>query len=222
MLDRQCPTDSATRAKSWWLFPILSVIALTCISCNDISKQASSSQGGPVQPPHITEGGRMPLTDSAPIIPTASIAPSPNGLTTDTPTVLSTTTPTSYEAESLQNTQAGGARVISCSGCSGGYRVGDLGSQSNGASGTLKFNNVWEPHADNYPLVVYYTDGATYTRYFYISVNGGREKGYKPPDTRDWNTVGTYKITITLNAGNNTILFYNAKYHAPDIDRIVV
>lgn len=223
MLDRQYPTDPATRTKSWRFFTILSVIAFACISCNDTSQQTSSSQRWPVQPPRITEGGRMPLTDSAPTIPTALIAPpSPNGLATDTPTVLATTIPISYEAEALQNTRASGARVISCSGCSGGYRVGDLGLQSNGTSGTLQFNNVWEPRTDNYPLVVYYTDGATYARYFDISVNGGQGKGYRPPNTGDWNTVGTYKITITLNAGSNTILFYNVKYHSPDIDRIAV
>jgi len=131
------------------------------------------------------------------------------------PTAIATST--SYEAEAPQNALVGGADVLSCSGCSGGEKVGNITG-----NGILQFNNVWEPSTDNYTLVVYYIDGASYTRYFDISVNGGPGKGYTPPDTRDWNTVGAFKITIALNAGNNTIEFYNAKYHAPDIDRILV
>src|SRR5947199_5134807 len=82
MLDREHPSQLRARAKSWCFFTILSVIALACVSCSNASQQASSSRGGTVQPPHITEGGRMALTDSVPpqedITPTVSVsAPTP-------------------------------------------------------------------------------------------------------------------------------------------------
>jgi hypothetical protein len=47
-------------------------------------------------------------------------------------------TGTSYEAESATNTLAGGARLQSCTACSGGQKVGFIGN----GSGTLQFNGA--------------------------------------------------------------------------------
>ena len=45
--------------------------------------------------------------------------------------------PTGYEAEASSSVLAGGAKIINCSACSGGARVGYLGG-----SGTLTMKNI--------------------------------------------------------------------------------
>src|SRR5260370_2251238 len=80
MLGRQYSSGLTVIRKRWLLLGILSVIALACASCSDTAQQTSSSGGGgAVQPAHITEGGRMPLTDSVPpqLDPTSPLPPHP-------------------------------------------------------------------------------------------------------------------------------------------------
>jgi hypothetical protein len=122
----------------------------------------------------------------------------------------------SYEAESSANTLAGGAVVASCSTCSGGQKVGYVGN-----GGTLQFNNVSKASAGSYTLVIYYCDGDS-GRTAYMSINGGSGTAINFAGTGGWNTVGTYAVTVSLNAGNNTIKFYNSSAYAPDFDRIAV
>src|SRR5262249_18749731 len=112
MLEREYPSQLRARAKPRWLFTILSVIALACISFSD----AAPSQRRTVQSPHVSEAGRLPLTDSVPPqgnrTPTVPVPPPQRTPTIATPTP---TTSTSYEAEAPQSTLTGGAQVLSCS-----------------------------------------------------------------------------------------------------------
>src|SRR5262249_1616787 len=124
--------------------------------------------------------------------------------------------PASYEAEASENTLAGGARLYSCSGCSGGKKVGQIGK-----GGTLQFSNISKSSTSNYTLTIYYVDGDA-GRTLYTSVNGGSGTAINVSGTGDWSTVGTVSITVSLQAGNNTIEFYNPSAMGPDIDRIVV
>jgi len=158
----------------------------------------------------------MPVRNSPPVRPPAS-APAPTP--TPAPIVVG---PTSYEAESSQNTIANGAQVISCSSCSGGYRVGYLGNQPNGKSGTLQFNNVNKISAGTYTLTLYYSNGATSNQDEYISVNGGSAIVFSGSPTGSFSTFTTAGIAVSLNGGKNTIEFYNPQSSAPDIDKIVV
>jgi alpha-galactosidase len=75
---------------------------------------------------------------------------------------------TSYEAEAAANTLAGGAVVASCTACSGGKKVGFVGS-----GGTLTFNGVTAPSAGTYQVTIAYLDGSATGRQAQISVNGG-------------------------------------------------
>ncbi len=131
-------------------------------------------------------------------------------------------TPTSYEAESPQNTIAGTAKVISCSGCSGGYRVGILGLQSNGGEGTLRFNNVNKSSAGRYTLTIYYTEGDAGSMTGYISVNARSAITFIGSDTGSFSTVRTVNVVVSLSAGDNTIEFSNTHDRSPSIDKIVV
>ena len=123
----------------------------------------------------------------------------------------------SYEAESSANTLAGGAVVVSCSACSGGQKVGNIGN-----GGTLQFNHVNVSNAGTYIMTISYVDGDA-GRSAQVSVNGGPNQtlnfaGYNG----NWNTVQTTTVPVILTTGNNTILFSNASAWAPDIDCMTI
>jgi alpha galactosidase A-like protein/alpha galactosidase C-like protein/alpha-galactosidase-like protein/alpha-galactosidase-like CBM13-containing protein len=122
---------------------------------------------------------------------------------------------TSHEAEAPANTLAGGAVVASCSTCSGGQKVGYVGS-----GGTLTFNGVSAPSAGTYKVTIVYCSGNA--RPGDISVNGGTPQALSFPSTGSFSTTGTMTLSLQLNAGNNTIEFGDPTAYAPDFDRIIV
>ena len=66
------------------------------------------------------------------------------------------------------NTLQGSAIVLSCPTCSGGFKVGYVGSND----GTLQFNNVGAIASGNYTVTICYLNGDA-VRYATLSVNGG-------------------------------------------------
>jgi hypothetical protein len=123
----------------------------------------------------------------------------------------------SYEAEAAGSTLTGTAVVASCSGCSGGAKVGWIG---NGA--TVTVHGVDGGSAGGTAAVtVHYASAETRTAT--ISVNGGAATTVTFPSTGDWNTVGTVTVNLGLAAGSgNAITIGNPSGWAPDIDRITV
>ena len=152
---------------------------------------------------------------------------------TPTPTATPTPTPdcdgtcarptpgecTSFEAESDVNTLEGSAFVLSCPTCSGGLKVGYVGSND----GTLQFNTVGVVATGNYTVTICYLNGDA-VRYAYLSVNGGPGMPVSFPSTGSFETLGSIQITVTLNTGCNTLEFYNpiVGSWAPDFDRITI
>src|SRR4029450_12170459 len=129
--------------------------------------------------------------------------------------------PNQYEAESDNNTLAGGAGIQSCQTCSGGYEVVYVGNNS----GTLQFDGVTVNATHSYVVTIWYTNGDATPRYAYLSVNGSPGIAVSFPSTGSFETVGSVQRTITLNAGdNNTLMFSNpiTGDWAPDFDRIGV
>jgi hypothetical protein len=59
------------------------------------------------------------------------------------------------------------------------------------------------------------------TRTFSVSVNGGAATQVSLTGT-DWANPVTATISVSLNAGANSIRFFNDTAFAPDLDRIVV
>ncbi|MFC1420656.1 alpha-galactosidase D [Streptacidiphilus cavernicola] len=120
------------------------------------------------------------------------------------------------EAESSGNTLAGATRTASCSGCSGGTKVGYIGD---GAADYLTVNGINEASAGARTLTFSYLLSGS--RSFSISVNGG-------PDTTvnltgsSFSTVYTASVPITVKAGANTVRFHNDTAYAPDLDVITV
>jgi hypothetical protein len=109
--------------------------------------------------------------------------------------------------------------VAACGPCSGGNKVGYVGNNS----GTLQFNGISVSTAGTHTVTIYYTNGGA-SRTAFLSVNGGAGTSNSYPATGGWSTVGSITISVTLNAGSNTLKFYNpnSSSWAPDFDRIVV
>jgi hypothetical protein len=97
-----------------------------------------------------------------------------------------------------------------------------LSHQSTHHNGYLWFNNVNKVSAGNYTLTISYANGATYARDEYVSVNGRLVIVFSGSPTGSFSTFTTVQIVVSLNAGNNTITFYNLEDAAPDIDKIVI
>ncbi|WP_219835403.1 S-layer homology domain-containing protein [Paenibacillus sp. R14(2021)] len=121
----------------------------------------------------------------------------------------------SYEAENAVNVLTGNASVSNCNACSGGQKVGGLYGGS-----SLQFTHIAAPRTGDYKVTLSFISGDP--RGVYVSVNGGEAVNYDALKTADWNTVGTYDLTLSLTEGENTILFADNNWYSPDIDRIQV
>jgi Alpha galactosidase A/Alpha galactosidase C-terminal beta sandwich domain len=123
-------------------------------------------------------------------------------------------TGSSVEAE--RGTVAGATRVGTCGACSGGQKVGFIG---NGAANSVTVTGLTPSAAGNRTLTITYLLSGS--RSFFVSVNGGA--GVEVPLTgTSFATPATTTITVNLNAGSNTVKFYNDSAYAPDLDKISV
>lgn len=120
-----------------------------------------------------------------------------------------------YQGESSANTLTGGARVTSCAGCSDGKKVGFIGKGA-----TLAVNGVSESARGTYQVLVLYCDGDA-GRAANISANGGSARSFSFANTGGWSTIGVREVSLSLNAGSNSMLFANASAWAPDVDAII-
>jgi alpha-galactosidase len=119
-----------------------------------------------------------------------------------------------YEAES--GTVSGSASVVSCSACSGGYKVGNLGI---GLNNTLAINNISVAHAGTYSMEIDSMTGST--RALEYSVNGGLVSTLNVGGG-SFNLPASSTVPVVLKAGLNSIVFGNATSYPPDLDRIVI
>ncbi len=126
------------------------------------------------------------------------------------------TTPPSGSVEAETGVRSGAAVIASCAACSGGSAVGYIG---NGTANYVTLT-VNASASGNQSLTIYGLVSGT--RSFSVSVNGGAAQVVSMTGT-SWTTpFAASPITVALNAGNNTIRFYNDTAYAPDLDRIVV
>jgi hypothetical protein len=118
------------------------------------------------------------------------------------------------EAES--GTLAGATRLSNCAACSGGQKVGFIG---NGAANFVTVNGVTPSAAGSRTLTITYLLSGS--RSFFVSVNGGAAVEV-PLTGTSFATPATKTITVDLNAGANSIKFFNNSAFAPDLDKISV
>ena len=124
---------------------------------------------------------------------------------------------TTIEGDATSNTLAGAAAVGSCSGCSDGKKVRFIGDSSGQLCHDQRHRRA--DGVSGYSLtVVYCLDGS---RTFDISVNGGTGTAVALTGA-SWSAPSSYTMTVSLNAGENTIKFYNDSAYAPDLSEITV
>ncbi|MFJ9909607.1 RICIN domain-containing protein [Streptomyces sp. NPDC101152] len=125
-----------------------------------------------------------------------------------------------YEAESSANALAGSAATATCSGCSGGTKVGNIG---NGSANTLTFKGVTTTASGVKLADVAYVNGDSTTRTATLQVNGQDPTVVSFPPTGSWTTPGTVSVLIGLAKGSaNTLTFSNSGSWAPDLDAVYV
>ncbi|WIY05143.1 alpha-L-fucosidase [Amycolatopsis mongoliensis] len=117
------------------------------------------------------------------------------------------------EAEDSAN-DIGDAGVTSCSACSGGQKVRNIGGSAGAA---VTFPAVTVGAAGQYRLYLDFTVNGD--RSYFVSVNGGAPVEVKVSGVGN-STPYTTSVPVTLNAGANVIRIGNARSGAPDLDRI--
>jgi alpha-L-fucosidase len=123
--------------------------------------------------------------------------------------------PVSIEAEASGNTLSGSAVVGTCSTCSGGAKVKFLGNNS----ANFETIPVTVATAGSHEVTIYAEVSGS--RDFFVSVNG--KAGIDVPITNnDWYHPIAVTILVNLNAGSNTLKFYNNSAYAPDLDKVMV
>ena len=123
---------------------------------------------------------------------------------------------TTIAASASGNTLAGAAKVVSCAGCATGKKVGDIGD---GAANYVTINAVPAGKTGSTAVTVsYLLDGS---RSFSVSVDGGAATTLNLTGT-SWSTPATATVSLTLNAGANTLRFFNDSAYAPDLDSVTV
>lgn len=128
----------------------------------------------------------------------------------------------SYEAEASSNTN-NGTKTFTCNLCSGGVRVGWISYTI-----SLQFNNINVDHGGNYTLKIYYINSIpNRVTTAFISVDGG--PNMEVPGLRiltvnccDNIAPQVAQMTVSLQAGSNTIKISSPTDYAPDIDRITI
>jgi hypothetical protein len=113
---------------------------------------------------------------------------------------------TTPEAESSSNTLAGGAEVLSCSGCSGGKSVGYIGGSTDG---TLTFPDISSSVSTTTTIRIHYENGDSTQRFANVVVNGVTHVVAFVP-TSDGSTPGTSTLTVPLNIGPSNVIKFEA------------
>src|SRR5205823_14219086 len=134
--------------------------------------------------------------------PTPSPSPSPTPSPAPPPPSPNTV---SYEAESSGNSMPG-TKVMSCTGCSGGRKVGDIGK----GMGWRRFNGVTAATGGSVVIVIGYVNGGSNVRTAQLIVNGRAPVTLSFARTADWSTTGWLAVRVTLNAGSNSLEFTNS------------
>jgi hypothetical protein len=125
---------------------------------------------------------------------------------------------TKYEAEDA--TLSGGAKTASCSGCSGGDRVGYLGGSSDG---TLTFSGLTTSKTASDTVVIAHCNGDSAQRWATVTCNGVSQTIAFLPTT-DGNTPGNSTLNCALTSGSSNTITISSDdgTWAADIDAIKV
>ncbi|KAI6360929.1 hypothetical protein MCOR25_006579 [Pyricularia grisea] len=125
-----------------------------------------------------------------------------------------------YEGEAGQ--MGGGARVVSCSGCSGGSAAGYIGGDVNGTV-TISEVRSYAPDGALTTVRIRFANGDGNPRYANVAVNGGTPTRLAFEPTRGGVSDSTLNVQLRPNI-DNTIVVSGAGggLWGPDVDRLIV
>lgn len=125
----------------------------------------------------------------------------------------------SYEAEKA--TLSGGARVLICSGCSGGKLAGYLGGSE---KGVVTFENVVSDTAERKSVRIFAPNGDKTQRFAMVTVNGGNAVKIAFLPSRAGSVPAVSVANLDFNAGANTVKIESLGDGSwgPDLDRLMV
>jgi hypothetical protein len=128
--------------------------------------------------------------------------------------------PSETDPEGESAALSNGARVVGCSGCSGGKAAGYIGGSSRGA---VTFSGISSQSAGKTTVRIKYENGDSSQRFASVTVNGQAQTIAFLP-TADGNTPGTSVLNAQLNSGSgNTISITTTDGSwGPDVDRLMV
>jgi hypothetical protein len=125
--------------------------------------------------------------------------------------------PEEKQVEGESGTLSNGAKVQSCSGCSGGKVVGYVGGSTGGA---VVMANVQSGLATRTTLRIKHLNGDSSQRVADVSVNGKMQRvAFLPHGGGD---PGTSVVHADLKQGNNEVKISIQGSWGPDVDRVMV
>lgn len=132
--------------------------------------------------------------------------------------------PTENNPEGENATLAGGAKVVTCSGCSGGEAAGDIGGSS---GGSVTFDGVVNGAAaatTTTTIRIKYENGDSTQRYANVSCNGVEQTLAFLPTASGNGTPGTSVLTCGLAEGSDNVVVISQSdgSYGPDVDRLMV
>jgi chitinase len=160
----------------------------------------------------LQQGGTPTPTTPPTATPRPTATPTPGGTATPTPTPRPGAT--SFEAEA--GTVTGAARRRTCGACSGGQKVGSIGNGSGNAVTLTVSANSGGARTMN---IFYLVSG---TRTLFYSVNGGPASSVTVSGSSFSTVAPPRAVTVTLNAGSNSVRVFNNSAFAPDLDRVTI
>ncbi|KAF7591362.1 hypothetical protein BBP40_001640 [Aspergillus hancockii] len=129
-------------------------------------------------------------------------------------------TGTKYAAESSGNVLSNGAKIITCSGCSGGKSVGYVGGSRDGK---LQIGGITSTASTATTIRVQYANGDSTQRYAKVTVNGHTQTlAFLPSSNGNSPFISTLHASLE-KGGSNTITFsaYDGGW-GPDVDELIV
>lgn len=129
--------------------------------------------------------------------------------------------PSENDPEGESATLSNGAKVVSCSACSGGSAAGYIGGST---GGTVTFSNVTSSASTTTTIRVKFENGDSAQRFANVSCNGVEQSIAFLPTSSGQGAPGSSVVNCKLTSGssNTVVITQTDGAYGPDVDRIMV
>lgn len=129
--------------------------------------------------------------------------------------------PSENQPEAESATLTSGAKIVTCSGCSGGEAAGYIGGSTEGA---VTFSGVSSSVSTTTTIRIKYENGDSSQRYANVTCNGVEHNVAFLPTVSGNGSPGSSVVNCALTAGslNTVVITQTDGAYGPDVDRIMV